>query len=73
MKYPLNYLVANNNRDSLQSYAEQYQVFANRGDAIEHYKSIGGKEIAELSDQPGNPSIYECGDVDVLFMPIYIQ
>lgn len=76
----IQYLVINNNKDKMRSYAERFQVFVDREAAVEHFISIGGEEDPMgmgmgLSNKPGVASVQLGGakDVDVMFMPILVQ
>lgn len=72
----IHYLVVNNNKNGLYSYAEQYQIFAKREDAISHFVTIGGEEHLlgiDLSTKVGVASIQKAGLIDVMFMPIKVQ
>jgi len=72
----IQYLVVNNNKNGLYSFDEQYQVFANRQDAIDHFVTIGGEENSwgmGLSDTVGIASIQQSGVIDLMFMPIEVQ
>lgn len=70
------YLVVNNNKNGLYSFADQYQVFENRADAIRHFVEIGGEEDSwgmGLSDKAGVAAIQKAGLIDLMFMPIEVQ
>ena len=72
----MHYLVVNNNKNGLYSFAEQYQVFENREDAVAHFVEIGGEEEVMgmgLSKKVGSASIQKSGLIDVMFMPIEVQ
>jgi hypothetical protein len=76
----IQFLVVNNNKNENfpRYYAEQYQMFIERDDAVRHFLSIGGEEDPMgmgLSQKPGVASVQLGGekDVDVMFMPILVQ
>jgi hypothetical protein len=72
----MHYLVVNNNKNGLYSFAEQYQIFEKREDAIRHFVEIGGEEECwgmGLSEKVGVASIQKAGLIDVMFMPIEVQ
>jgi hypothetical protein len=72
----MHYLVVNNNKNGLYSFAEQFQIFEDREDAIRHFVEIGGEEDSwgmGLSKKVGVASIQKAGLIDVMFMPIEVQ
>lgn len=70
----MKYLVINNSKNGLYTYAQQYQLFDKRNDAVLHFKAIGGEDWPfELSKTPGIASISKSGLIDVTFMPIISQ
>ena len=74
----MKYLVINNSKSQLLSFAEQYQLFDDRDKAIKCFVDFGGEECAwgmSLSNKPGVASIQKGGeaDLDLTFMPILTQ
>lgn len=72
----MQYLVINNNKNGLYSYADQYQLFNDREAAITHFCEIGGERDSfgiGLSTRVGVGSIQKSGLIDVTFLPIETQ
>lgn len=68
----MQYLVINNNKNAICSFADQYQLFNDREEAIKQFVKIGGDANAwgmGLSDTPGTASVQKGGDIDVMFLP----
>jgi hypothetical protein len=72
----MQYLVINNNKNGLYSYADKYRLFDDRRAAITHFCEIGGEEECfgiSLSDKVGVATIQKSGLIDVTFLPIQTQ
>lgn len=70
----MKYLVVDNNTGLRQahSHKDKYKLFLNKEKALEHAESIGYEDPFGLGvkDKLGVGSMYKCGDIDVLILPI---
>ena len=75
--YPLlmndtHYLIINNDRSKILSYSEQDRLFTSKEAAIVYAESCGFEDDFGMgvTDKIGRGTIFKCGDVDVLIIPI---
>lgn len=68
----MHYLVVDNHRSKLLSFAEQYRLFTSKDAALEHATNCGFEDDFGIgvSDQSGRATQYKCGDVDVTILPL---
>lgn len=67
----MKYLLVNNN--DVLPYKERFKLFSSKDRALGEFESLGGELIFGLSDKIGKASVYRCGDIYLMIIPIEEQ